>query len=188
MNKVKFVLKNVRLNFVNVFEPKTSLQGKMQYSLVASTKSQDWFSDFETTIKEIAASVFPKKKFNSPLKEYNGQSWLEEGDYYINCKTFYNEAMTNNGRPPIVDAQKNPITSPNDCYSGCVANVLVTLSPYSMPGANGITCYLNAVQVIRKGARLDNSVIDAFDSVDGFTAKKEDDTTEEFEVFEELDA
>lgn len=74
-------------------------------------------------------------------------------------------------KPLTIDAKKQPL--PSDIWPsfGDVVKMKVTLVPYTTGGQMGVTCRLEAVQLIEKNAGGDSAAnADGFDEEDGYTA------------------
>ena len=71
-----------------------------------------------------------------------------EGSSYINTNAGQNQ-------PGVVDASLNDVTNPNDAYAGRYAFATLTVSTYDRRGNKGVTFYLNNVQILEHGDRLD---------------------------------
>lgn len=80
-----------------------------------------------------------------------------EGSTFINTNAGQNQ-------PGVVDASLNDVTNPNDAYAGRYAFATLTVSTYDRRGNKGVTFYLNNIQILEHGERLDGrrSAVDDF--------------------------
>jgi hypothetical protein len=74
-----------------------------------------------------------------------------KGKVYLNAKST---------RPVgVVDAKLQPVFERSECYSGCTFRASLNIAAYDHPaGGKGVTAYLNAVQVLKRGKRIDGHV------------------------------
>lgn len=80
------------------------------------------------------------------LCEYLLKTALGMGAYFINA----NSATA----PGIVDADRNPILSRSEVYSGVYGRASITLYAFNSNGNKGIACGLNNLQKFRDGEPL----------------------------------
>ena len=87
------------------------------------------------------------------------------GCYFLNAKA-------NADHPPkILDARCNPVMDRDEVYSGCYANVKVSIYAYNNPkGGKGLSAGLVAVQKKKDGARLGGDT-----GTDGFVPLSQED-------------
>lgn len=83
------------------------------------------------------------------------------GCYFLNAKA-------NADHPPkIIDARCNPVMDRDEVYSGCYANVKVSIYAYNNPkGGKGISAGLVAIQKTKGMARAWAATVEETDSVD----------------------
>lgn len=89
------------------------------------------------------------KKFDDGLRDGDEREKdldLYGDHFYINAKSAR--------RPGVLDRYHQPITNPDDIYSGMWALLSVSFFPYSNNGANGIACGLDNVLKVRDGEPL----------------------------------
>lgn len=90
-------------------------------------------------IKDMFAKHFPKGKGKMPyFKELDDQE-KETGNIVFRFKT--------KNKPALFDSDGKPLHNIN-VFGGSQIKVSATAAPYSAAGNNGITLYLNAVQII----------------------------------------
>lgn len=103
---------------------------------------------------KMAVEQLKTGKVKNPL--HNGDVDRPEDETFTG-KVYLNAKST---RPVgVVDAKLQPVFEASECYSGCTFRVSLNIAAYDHPtGGKGVTAYLNAVQVIKKGKHLDNHV------------------------------
>lgn len=148
-----------RLSYANLFEPKTiGKEGEPKYSVSLLIPKSD-----TRTVKQLKDAIIQAEadgKSRWPNEFKNPKNPLHDGDlekpddsnykghYYINAS-----AKADN-KPQLVDRKCNPITDKEQLYSGCYANVGISLFPYKT-GSKGVSAGLNGVQFVKDGDRLD---------------------------------
>lgn len=156
----QIVLRNVRLSFPQLFEPKAvGTDGKPRYgaSFLISKKDK---ANLDLINKEIARLVKDKFKGkplpekDQPLhdgdtKDYDGY----EGHFYLSANRSEKQKQ-----PTVVDSDKTPLTEKdNRPYAGCYVNAIVRF--FSMGGVGDkqggygkkICCSLETVQFAKDG-------------------------------------
>ena len=164
MSKVSnVILRNVQIGFPNLFVPKTHKAnpgGEPRYSvmLVIPEKGAAFKSASEA-INQILTKDFAEAKgsvtnplrlaWDHPTGAYEGHE-VYKGKYLLNA--------SNRARPAVVDRKLNSLsaaTGEQFIYPGCVCNVWITVSGYDK-GSKGVAAYLEAVQWVSDGERLDH--------------------------------
>jgi len=124
-------------------------------------------------ITEKYAGKAPKKaiknNFGDGDEDKDGEEY--ENRYYLN--------VSKHIKPAIVDRKIQPITDPEEVYSGCIANVCVEFYYYWMDESKGTTASLEAIQKISDGEPLGASRVRAEEV---FNEMEEDD-----EDYDDLD-
>lgn len=169
-----FTIKNVRFNFVNVLQPAEDLSGRMKYSLMVSfPKDHPDIAALGSAVKTVWADKYGDKKMSRNfLRDGVEVEYMDDNLYFFTVSTKVDPGRPNNGAPIVVDAKLNPITSPNDIYSGCTGNVSFSLYAYNASGNSGVGAGLRGVQVIDKGEPIGAGPATAesmFEKQDGFT-------------------
>ncbi len=153
------------LSYVNVFEPYIDPKGKdkpkYKCLLLIDKDDKASVSKIKKAIAFVEAKMItekyagkaPKKKISNTFgdgdEDKDGEEY--ENRHYINVSKLV--------RPAIVDRKRNPITDPEDVYSGCVANVCIEFYYYWMDESKGITASLEGIQKISDGEPLGASRI-----------------------------
>jgi len=154
---MKIILKNVRLSYANVWEPKSINGSEPKYStsILVSKDDKDNIEKIQKAVETIRATSAQKwggkipATLKMPLRDGDVEKPDVE-DYRGHCFINANSKQ----RPGIVDAYMNPITDTTQVYSGCYVNISVTLYPFNVSGNKGIACGLNNIQKVRDGANL----------------------------------
>lgn len=178
------LVKNVTFNFVTLFRARAYMQNAPEFSVTATFEQG---SPAHEAIQEAvraaalekfgpkAGELLEKGKIDSPIRATEDVNYFDDGLLFFRAKTREDSSRPRNGAPAIVDAKRNPITDPEDCYSGCTGNLNVVVKAYDYNGKKGVGCYLQGVQVVKKGERLDgNSGASAFAEEDGFEVAETD--------------
>lgn len=144
-----------RVSFANVFKPKlNTLNNKLEYTMdLLFPKTQD-ISSLKNEIRRVIADKWPDKdmtgKLKLPIKDgdslkSNGNAYPPEyhGHVFV---TFKSEIQ-----PGLVDAQRQPIISPNEFYSGCFAVVHYRAFAYDHTANKGVSLGLNNIQKVAEG-------------------------------------
>lgn len=153
---------NTRWSYANVWEPKSINGSTPKYSVSLIIPK----SDTKTVAKIKAAIEAAYREGESKLKD-NGKSVpalsilkipLRDGDlerpnnpayagsYFVNAYA--------TSAPGIVDADRNPILTHSEVYSGVYGRASISFYAFNSSGNKGIACNLNNLQKIRDGEPL----------------------------------
>ena len=151
-----------RWSYANVWEPKSINGGAPKYSVSLIIPK----SDAKTVVKIQAAIEAAYREGEAKLKG-NGKSVpalsaiktpLRDGDterpddpayagaYFVNANA--------TSAPGIVDADRQPILTHSEVYSGVYGRASITFYAFNNSGNRGIACGLNNLQKIRDGEPL----------------------------------
>lgn len=153
---------NVRWSYVNVWEPRSVMGGRMKYSLSLIIPKSD-VETLDQIRRAIRAayeaggmklrgndkSVPPLEDLILPLRDGDVE---HAGDAAYEGCMFLNASST--VAPGIVDAKRQPITDHSLVYSGVYGRASVTFFAFNVDGNRGISCGLNNLQKIRDGEPL----------------------------------
>lgn len=160
MNDTKLTLKNVRLSYANIWEPKETPNGDLKYgaSLIIPKTDKKQIAEIKRAI-EAAKNIGKSKVVNKngkippnlkvPLRDGDTDRFDDdayEGCYFINANS--------NTAPKIVDRKIKPILDRSAVYSGCYANVAVTFYAYKTDAGSGIAAGLGNIQKVKDGEPL----------------------------------
>ncbi len=155
---VKVITGKVRFSYANVFEPRAMEEGaKAKYSVVLLIDKSD-----KKTLDKINAAIRQateeglakwggKKPANLKLPLRDGDAEFPDEETYAG-KFFMNANA--DLKPQIVDRNLNPITDPQEFYSGCYGRASVGFYAFNVSGNKGIACGLNNLQKTEDGERL----------------------------------
>lgn len=150
-----------RLSYCHLFEAHSVNGSDPKYSVCCLIDKGD-----KRTIQRLTALI-EKVKQNSaskwggkipktlklPLRDGDEE---REGAEYKN-QLFLNANSSSERPPKVIDAALNDVLDRGEVYSGCYANVKLSLFAYDSNGNRGIACGLVAVQKTRDGERLGGS-------------------------------
>jgi len=154
----KIMLRNVRISYAHIWEPRSMDDKEPKYSLSAIISKKDT-ELLEAMKKAIDAAIEAgkTKKWNGTVPQ-NLIMPLHDGDEERPDDEGYSGAMFVNARssdaPQIVDRHVRPIEDPMDVYSGCCCNVTVTFFPYRGEKGDGIGVGLGNIQKVSDGDHL----------------------------------
>ena len=153
---------DTRWSYANVWEPKSINGGTPKYSVSLIIPKSD-----TKTIAKIEAAIETAYKEGEAKLKGNGKSVpalsviktpLRDGDMerpddpaYANSY-FVNANATS--APGIVDADRNPILTRSEVYSGVYGRASISFYAFNSSGNKGIACGLNNLQKIRDGEPL----------------------------------
>lgn len=170
-----------RLNYPYVFKPREEEDDKdARYTIdfLISKKNREGVDALKKAIWEaiVANKEFLKLKgplrdiddlpesFNYPLK--NGDRKNNAGEEYEGC---YYITPWSKDKPGVVGPNpKQEIRDSNELYSGCYIRISISIGVFDFKGKRGLSIFLNNIQKLAEGERLDNrrSAFQDFD--DGF--------------------
>ena len=174
----KVITGKVRFSYANVWEAK-SINGsnpKYSISLLIPKSDTQTLTNIKQAIenaKKKGLSVFNGKvpaNIKTPLRD--GDIEKPDDEIYAGCY-FVNANSIN--KPGMLDKYKNPITNPEDFYSGCYGYASINFYAFNTNGNKGIACGLNNLMKIEDGEPLGGRVsaeID-FEGIDAATLNAE---------------
>lgn len=172
----KIILKNVRISYANLFEPKSVGEGdkaKLKYSTALIIPHDHPQVE---KLKDMADAI-GKSKFGSgwgaikrkkpTLRDYWAeykkarQEAEEEGEDPNeisrpdeSVKGAYVLNVSSTRKPQIVDRSLQPILDDAEIYSGCYCNVSIGGFAFDVESNKGVGFGLNNVQLVKQGERL----------------------------------
>lgn len=172
----KVVTGKVRLSFVNIFEPKASVEGgDAKYSVTLLIPKDD-----KTTVGKIAAAIqearenFCRKNGANALPPkpvttlHDGDGQRPNGeDFGPECKGCYVITVSSKQKPVIVDRNGQTILDSTEVYSGCYGRASINFYGYSRAGKKGISAGLLSIQKLADGEPF-GTVGSASDFDDGY--------------------
>ena len=157
----KVITGRVRFCYCNVFEPKAMNEGDdPKYSVCILIRKDD-----EKTLAKVKDAVeAAKEAYKAKLAGRDGKvpsnikTPLRDGDIdrpddpaFENC---YFINASSNRAPGIVDANREPIMTRDEFYSGCYGRASLNLYGYNVTGSKGIAAGLNNLQKLADGPVL----------------------------------
>lgn len=159
INDTKVIFGPVRLAYLHVFEKYKGEgePGEGKYSATPLIPKTE-----EETIKAIKDAI-EAAKTEGVTSKWGGKlpkkidSCLRDGDEDDKGEEFERHFFLNaksSRRVGVVNRDMEPITDPEDVYSGCYAIVSVSFYPYSKNGNNGVAASLENVMKYKDGDRF----------------------------------
>ena len=153
---------NTRWSYCNVWEPKAINGGAPKYSIsllipksdtrtVAKVKAaiEAAYREGESKLKGNSKSAPALSAIKSPLRDGDTERPDDEayaGHWFINANS--------QTAPGIVDADRQPILTHSEVYSGVYGRASINFYAFNTNGNRGIACGLNNLQKIRDGEPL----------------------------------
>ncbi len=171
---------DTRWSYANVWEAKSINGGTPKFSVslivpksdtktVAKIKTaiESAYQDGESKLKGTGKSVPPMAAIKIPLRDGD----IERPDDPAYANSYFINANSATA-PGIVDADRNPILTRSEVYSGVYGRASISFYAFNSNGNKGIACGLNNLQKVRDGEPLG-----------GKTSAESDFATEEDEDF-----
>lgn len=156
---MKVITGRVRFSYAHVFKPQAIEEGadpKYSCSLlipktdkVTLKKIQDAINAAKEAGLPLWGGSIPAKNFKLPLRDGDDEYPNDpayEGMYFLSANS--------PTKPGVVDANLDPILSPDEFYSGCYGRASVRLFPFAKAGNKGIGVGLNNLQKLEDGENL----------------------------------
>ena len=153
---------NTRWSYANVWEPKSINGGTPKFSVsliipksdtktIAKIKAaiEAAYHEGESKLKGNGKTVPPLAALKTPLRD--GDAERPDDEAYANSYFINANATT---APGIVDADRNPILTRSEVYSGVYGRASISFYAFNSNGNKGIACGLNNLQKVRDGEPL----------------------------------
>ena len=153
---------DTRWSYANVWEAKSINGGTPKFSVsliisksdtktVAKIKAaiEAAYHEGESKLKGNGKSVPPLAALKTPLRD--GDTERPDDDAYAGAYFINANATT---APGIVDADRNPILTRSEVYSGVYGRASISFYAFNSNGNKGIACGLNNLQKVRDGEPL----------------------------------
>lgn len=153
---------DTRWSYANVWEPKSINGGAAKYSVsliipksdtktVAKIKAaiEAAYQEGQAKLKGNGRSVPPLAAIKNPLRD--GDVERPDDPAYANAYFINANSAT---APGIVDADRNPVLTRSEVYSGVYGRASINFYAFNSNGNKGIACGLNNLQLIRAGEPL----------------------------------
>ena len=153
---------DTRWSYANVWEPKSINGGTPKYSVSLIVPKSD-----TKTVAKIKAAIEAAYEEGTGKLKGDGKSVpalssiknpLRDGDIERPDDPAYANAYFINANsataPGIVDADRNPVLTRSEVYSGVYGRASINFYAFNSNGNKGIACGLNNLQLIRAGEPL----------------------------------
>jgi len=157
---------DTRWSYANVHEPKSINGGTPKFSVSLIIPKSDTktitrikaaieaaYHEGESKLKGNGKTVPPLAAIKTPLRD--GDSERPDDPAYANAYFINANATT---APGIVDADRNPILTRSEVYSGVYGRASISFYAFNSNGNKGIACGLNNLQKVRDGEPLGSKV------------------------------
>src|SRR5690349_4646871 len=110
--------------------------------------------------KDRTAKLLKGKSLKWPIKDGDEYASRKDGNEFYEGKQYVN--LKSEEQPGLVGPRAGPdgrpeSYSPDQFYAGCIVRASVGISAYDHPqGGKGVGLYLNNIQFVKHGPRLDN--------------------------------
>lgn len=180
----KVITGRVRLSYVQLFQAKQFNENqKAKYSCVILVPKDDTATinkikaAQKAALKDGESKVFGGKIPSGWKNTFRDADSPEEADTLEANPEYANHyfmSVSNPQKPGIIDRDKEPITDPQDLYSGCYARVSLNAYAFNQQGNKGVSFGLNNVQKLADGEPLGN------------ISRAEDDFADEFDAGDDI--
>lgn len=153
---------DTRWSYANVWEAKSINGGTPKFSISLIIPKSDTqtvskikaaieaaYHEGETRLKGNGKSVPPLSTIKTPLRD--GDTERPDDPAYANAYFINANSAT---APGIVDADRQPIITRSEVYSGVYGRASINFYAFNSNGNRGIACGLNNLQKIRDGEPL----------------------------------
>ncbi len=154
--------KDTRWSYANVWEPKSINGGTPKFSVSLIIPKSDTatvnkiraaiqaaYDDGQAKLKGNGRSVPPLSALKTPMRDGD----IERPDDPAYADSYFVNANSTTA-PGIVDADRNPILTRSEVYSGVYGRASINFYAFNSNGNKGIACSLNNLQKIRDGEPL----------------------------------
>ncbi len=154
--------KDTRWSYCNVWEPKAINGGTPKFSVSLLIPKTDTvtvnkikaaieaaYREGESKLKGNSKSVPAMSLLKTPLRDGDTERPDDPtyaGHYFVNANS--------STAPGIVDAERQPILTRSEVYSGVYGRASISFYAFNSNGNRGIACGLNNLQKIRDGEPL----------------------------------
>jgi len=162
VNPTKVITSVCTFSYLNCWEPKAIEGGKPKFSvslIIPKTDTrtvekiraaiQAAYEEGQSKLKGNGKSVPALSALRTPLRD--GDVDRPDDEAYRGC-WFIN--ANSDSAPGIVDADRQPILTRSEMYSGVKGRASINLYAYNVNGNRGIACGLNNLQKIADGTPL----------------------------------
>ena len=154
---MKHTFQNARISFPNIFEPKASANGNLQFSAAfLFDPAHPGIAGLDAVIDQVGkakwgekwANVKKELKAGNKLLTHDGDTKASLAGYEGNL--FFN--AYNTGRPTVVDRDRSPLTSQGGKpYSGSYVHVIIDVWAQDNKYGKRINAQLQGIQFVKDG-------------------------------------
>lgn len=158
----KVVTGKVRFSYANVFVPQSmdpDKPPKYSVSVLIDKNDKDTIAKINAAIDKVKNNPEAQAKWGGSLPKVL-KGGLRDGDAEKSDDAYVGKFFINASsaqKPGLVDADRNPIISADEFYSGCYGRASLSFFAYNAAGSKGIGCGLNNLQKLEEGERLGGS-------------------------------
>ena len=162
VNPTKVITGICTFSYLNCWEPRAIEGGKPKFSvslIIPKTDTetvkkinaaiQAAYDEGQSRLKGNGRSVPPLSSLRTPLRD--GDVDRPDDETYSGC--WFINANSDNA-PGVVDADRQPILTRSEMYSGVKGRASINMYAYNVNGNRGIACGLNNLQKISDGTPL----------------------------------
>jgi hypothetical protein len=163
------------LSYPFLFTPRANDDGKLKYSASLVFPAGTDLSELKKAVLAAAeekygskaAELVRLKKIHVPFRDDWEAKGYPEGSVFINVTTEKKPGIVSRFKGP--DGKPAPINDPEQIYPGCIVIASIVAKHFEAKGKKGVTFYLNNMQKIRDGERLDGRMKaeDEFEAEEG---------------------
>lgn len=151
----------VRLSYAHLAEPaENPMNGKLQYSasLIIPKDNAKSVAQVENAVKKMMEDAETLAKWGGSTKGakspiHDGDTERPEDANYANCY-YINVKADPQHQPKLYDKDRMEIVSPEDIYSGCYGQAVLSLYAYNFQGSKGLSFGISAFRKIKDGPSL----------------------------------
>lgn len=160
----KFTTGACRLSYAHIFQPHEDLNGNLKYSAsliipkADDAQVQRFKAEFDRMVKDpdVRRVLGKGENYRLPLRDGD----LERPNDSAYAKSWFINAKSNpDHKPLVVDKERQEIVDPNEVYSGCWVQAVLSFYPYNKGGNRGIGVSLAAIRKLKDGKPLSGTVV-----------------------------
>lgn len=167
-NTTQITTGKVRFSYCNLFTPRAVQEGapeKYSVTLLIPKTDKATIAKIKAAIEASKAAYIARnsgKKLPTFLKTtlHDGDGERPSGgEFGEECKGCYVMTVSSKNPPVIVNADKTPLTDPQELYSGCYGRAIINFYVYDTQGNKGISAGLNGIMKLYDGEPLGGGVV-----------------------------
>ena len=152
------------LSYAHIFEPREDLNGNLKYSCslifpkqsntpgIIKRKMEEMLED-----EDVKKVLGKGRNFTHPLLRDGDEERPEDTAYK---GSFFMKAKSNpDHKPKLFNRDRSELVDPEELYSGCWVQAVLTLFPYNKKGSKGISASLVALRKLKDGKPLSGTAV-----------------------------